>query len=97
MSICQCPFTMWPKVAGAAGMLELITAVLVGVPTLATAQPAAEKTAASALMGSYTIVAGERDGQKIPAERVQGSSKTKRKRMPPATRWTRAASRGGSR
>jgi uncharacterized protein (TIGR03067 family) len=65
---------MWPQVAEAVGMVGLVTTVLVGAPTLGAAQPAAVKTAASALMGSYTIVAGEKDGQKLPAERVKGSS-----------------------
>jgi uncharacterized protein (TIGR03067 family) len=74
MSICQRPFTMWSKVAEAVGLVGLMTAVLAGVPTLVAAQPAAGKTAASALAGTYTIVAGEKDGQKLPAERVQGSS-----------------------
>jgi uncharacterized protein (TIGR03067 family) len=74
MSTYQRPFTMWPTVAEAVGMLGLITTVLVGAPTLGVAQPAAGKTATSALMGSYTIVAGEKDGQKIPDEHVQGSS-----------------------
>lgn len=70
----QRPFTMWPKVAAVVGLVGLITAVLIGVPSLGAAQPAAGKTAAAALMGSYTIVAGEKDGQKLPAERVRGSS-----------------------
>jgi uncharacterized protein (TIGR03067 family) len=52
----------------------LMTAALIGVPSFAVAQQAAEKTAASALVGSYTIVAGEKDGEKIPDERIKGSS-----------------------
>jgi uncharacterized protein (TIGR03067 family) len=74
MSIYQRPVTLWPKVAEAVGMVGLITTVLVGVPTLGAAQQAAGQTTAAALMGSYTIVAGEKDGEKIPNERIQGSS-----------------------
>jgi uncharacterized protein (TIGR03067 family) len=74
MNVYQHPFTLWPKVAEALGTLALITTVLVGVLTLGAAQQAAGQTAASVLMGSYTIVAGEKDGQNIPNERIQGSS-----------------------
>jgi uncharacterized protein (TIGR03067 family) len=74
MSIYQHLFTMWSKAAEAVGLVGLITAALVAAPTLAVAQPAAGKTGGSALVGSYTIVAGEKDGQKIPDERVKGSS-----------------------
>ena len=52
----------------------LITAALIGIPSFVAAQQAAEKTAASGLVGSYTIVAGEKDGEKIPDERITGSS-----------------------
>ena len=52
----------------------LITAALIGTPSFAVAQQAAGKTAASALVGSYIIVAGEKDGEKIPDERIKGSS-----------------------
>ena len=52
----------------------LMTAALLGAPSFAVAQQAAEKTTASALVGSYTIVAGEKDGEKIPDERIKGSS-----------------------
>ena len=52
----------------------LITTALIGAPSFAVAQQAAGKTAASALVGSYIIVAGEKDGEKIPDERIKGSS-----------------------
>lgn len=55
------------------GVLGSTVVMLMSTQTYA-ADEKEGKDASSALLGSYTLVAGEKNGQRIPAERVQGST-----------------------
>ncbi len=55
-------------------VLGLTAVTLMSTQTYAADDKAAGESAASALLGSYTLVAGEKNGQEIPNERVQGST-----------------------
>jgi uncharacterized protein (TIGR03067 family) len=48
--------------------------IFVPIRLYAADQPAEGKSATSALTGSYTMVSGEKDGARLPNERVQGST-----------------------
>jgi uncharacterized protein (TIGR03067 family) len=60
--------------SGYAGVLGL--AALFAAPLSASAadQPAVGKSGAGALVGQYALVDGEKDGKKIPDERIVGST-----------------------
>ena len=59
------------KIVGALGLTAIM---LMSTQTYAADEKVEGKNAPSALLGSYTLVAGEKNGQKISAERVQGST-----------------------
>jgi uncharacterized protein (TIGR03067 family) len=56
------------------GTLGLTAVMLMSTQTFAADEKAQSKDTSSALHGSYMLVAGEKDGQKMPDERVQGST-----------------------
>ena len=55
------------------GVLGLTVALLMSIQAYADDEKEGKDTS-SALLGSYTLVAGEKNGQKIPVERVQRST-----------------------
>ena len=66
--------TLRATVVGYVGTLGL-AAIIATPPTLFAADPPAMgKSGASALLGQYTLVDGEKDGKKLPNERVAGST-----------------------
>lgn len=56
------------------GRLGLTALLFFGVSTSTAAQTTTNRGTASALFGSYSLVGGEKDGQKLPDERVAGST-----------------------
>lgn len=56
------------------GVLVLVGVLLTSTHSYGADEEKKDGTSVSALQGSYTLIAGEKDGQTIPSERIRGST-----------------------